>query len=64
MSEPQAMTRVEVLGRAWVVRSGGVSPANVVGYLTPEEAAQVQKLAEAAATKGVTWEEWGQRSDL
>ena len=57
MSEPQA-TRVEVLGRAFVVYGGKVS-TNVIGYLNEQEIAQLQKLA--AATSRVTWAEWQQR---
>src|SRR5262245_27179730 len=52
MSEPQ-VTRVEVLGRAFVVYGG-----KVIGYLTPQEITQLQKLAAATRSAGVTWQEY------
>ena len=59
MSEPQT-SRVEVLGRAFVVY-GGKAATNVLGYLSKEEIAQLQKLAASARSAGIPWQEWQQR---
>ena len=53
------MTRVEVKGRAFVVSDGKFS--NVLGYLTPEEIMELQRLAMATTSAGITWQEWEQR---
>ena len=56
MSE-ETTTRVEILGRAFVVVAHSGKAANLIGYLTPEEIMKLQKLA----ATGMTWEQFQQR---